>query len=561
MKPPRLRLALLAIALGSIACGTSDALHGRIRASSSDFALARGTDSISREQLGLLRLMFDDLGGLRIANDRGSALPWKVLVAGIALDRSAMRRTPLSMEEVKAAFTEFGFLYADSVDNAPQPMHSPRRVAGHPIGFVTGTAEYRFPRLRVEIANVTCGACHVGMMYDSLGRPTGGAWAGSANTSIDVGALSKAAYHGLKLAYGRPELLLATIDTLFPDIDPVERRTIEKYIVPAIDRRVKELSAGVDAPIPFNTGGAGQENAIASMRYQLGLIPTDSVWPATGYASIPDVSNRHMRNVLLYDAGYVIPGHRRDARMTVDSMTDDHLLGLARIASVFTVSVMGVRIAEAPRNVGALDDIMHFIRAYQPPPFPGRIDRALADSGETVYASRCASCHGTMSHNGDRPRLISLPNRLVPVSVIGTDPRRAAEADSSIGAALRAGYSQLARIDSTGAYVAPPLTGIWASAPYLHNGSVPTLWHLMHPDQRPSRFYVGGHALDFARVGIAGDVDDDGTMRYPSDYRSWSTPTLYDTAEPGRSNRGHETMFTGMTESQKLALLEYLKRL
>ena len=166
-----------------------------------------------------------------------------------------------------------------------------------------------------------------------------------------------------------------------------------------------------------------------------------------------------------------------------------------------------------------------------------------------------------MSRNDDRPRLVSLPNRLVPVSVIGTDPRRAAEADSSIAAAVRAGYSRFATIDSTGAYVAPPLTGIWATAPYLHNGSVPTLWHLMHPDQRPSRFYVGGHALDLARVGIAGDVDDDGTMRYPSDYRPWSAPMLYDTTEPGRSNRGHEAMFAEMSEPLKHALLEYLKRL
>src|SRR4029079_8669226 len=72
---------MLAIALCTAACGSNDALHGRIRASSSDFALARGTDTVTREELGLLRLMFDDLGGLRIANDRGSALPWKALVA------------------------------------------------------------------------------------------------------------------------------------------------------------------------------------------------------------------------------------------------------------------------------------------------------------------------------------------------------------------------------------------------------------------------------------------------------------------------------------------------
>jgi hypothetical protein len=506
--------------------------------------------------MGMLRLMFDDLGGLRID---GSALPWKVLVAAMAIDRSSARHTPVSRPEVTAAFTEFGFLFPDSVANAP--MHSPSRVAGHPIGIVTGFADYRLPRLRLEIANITCGMCHVGVTYDSLGRPTRTAWAGTANTSIDVDAWSKAVYRGLKLASGRPGALLATIDTLFPDLDRTERHTIEKFVVPALDRRVSEVAAGIDVAIPYTTGGAGEGNPIASMRFHLGLIPKDSVLHATGFSSIPDFSNRHMRNVLLYDGGYVVPGHRRDARFIPDSATDDHLLDLARMASVFSVSVMGVPIREAPRNIGALDDVMHFVRAYRSPPFPGRVNRALADSGESEYAVRCAACHGTMSRDEERPRLLSLPNRLVPVRVVGTDPRRAAEADSSIAAAVRAGYSRFTTIDSTGAYVAPPLTGIWATAPYLHNGSVPTLWHLMHPEQRPSRFYVGGHALDLDRVGIAGGVDDDGTMRYPRDYRPWSTPTLYDTSEEGRNNRGHEAMFAGMSESEKRALLEYLKRL
>jgi hypothetical protein len=83
----------------------------------------------------------------------------------------------------------------------------------------------------------------------------------------------------------------------------------------------------------------------------------------------------------------------------------------------------------------------------------------------------------------------------------------------------------------------------------------------MHPDERPSRFYVGGHALDLERVGIAGEVDDDATLRYPREYRPWSTPMLYDTSEQGRSNRGHESMFAGMSVPEKRALLEYLKRL
>src|SRR5213079_951338 len=99
----------------------------------------------------------------------------------------------------------------------------------------------------------------------------------------------------------------------------------------------------------------------------------------------------------------------------------------------------------------------------------------------------------------------------------------------------------------TGGYVAPILSGLWATAPYLHNGSVPTLWHLMHPAERPTKFFVGGHRLDFKRVGIDGYLDD-GTLRYPADYRPWSTPQLYDTREPGRANTGHVAQFKPLTE-------------
>jgi hypothetical protein len=293
--------SLVAMTLVLACGGTNDALHGRIRASSSDFTLARGTEPVSREQLGMLRLMFDDLGGLRVANDRGSALPWKVLVAALVIDRSSRRGTPATMEEARAAFSEVGFLFADSIANSPQ--WQPARADNHPIGIVTGTAEYRFPRLRLEIANITCGSCHVGVVYDSTGLKTHAAWAGMPNTSIDVGAFSRAVYRGLKLFYGQRELALVTIDSLFPTIDSRERHTIDKYVLPAVERRVKEMAAGIDAPIPFNPGGPGQANSIAAMRYQLGMMSSDTMSRTAAYSSIPDFANRQMRNVLLYDGG------------------------------------------------------------------------------------------------------------------------------------------------------------------------------------------------------------------------------------------------------------------
>lgn len=94
-------------------------------------------------------------------------------------------------------------------------------------------------------------------------------------------------------------------------------------------------------------------------------------------------------------------------------------------------------------------------------------------------------------------------------------------------------------------YKARPLNGIWATAPYLHNGSVPTLMELLRPAaQRVTRFHVGGRQFDINRIGF---IDDE------------SKP-LFDTSLPGNSNTGHE-FATDLSEAEQLDLLEYLKSL
>ena len=92
------------------------------------------------------------------------------------------------------------------------------------------------------------------------------------------------------------------------------------------------------------------------------------------------------------------------------------------------------------------------------------------------------------------------------------------------------------------AYWAPPLNGIFASSPYLHNGSVPTLEDLLSaPDERPSRFRTGSNAIDPVKVGLK----DAGSF-------------VYDTSEPGKGNGGH-LYGTNLPIRGKRALLEYLK--
>ena len=93
------------------------------------------------------------------------------------------------------------------------------------------------------------------------------------------------------------------------------------------------------------------------------------------------------------------------------------------------------------------------------------------------------------------------------------------------------------------------------------NGSVPTIRHLLEPATRPTRFIVGGHRLDLARLGIAGTATVDGNWVYPEGYQPFSAPVTIDTTKPGFSNAGHEAEVSGLTAAERDALIEYLKLL
>ena len=106
-------------------------------------------------------------------------------------------------------------------------------------------------------------------------------------------------------------------------------------------------------------------------------------------------------------------------------------------------------------------------------------------------------------------------------------------------------------------YVAPPLDGVWASAPYFHNGSVPTLWHVLHPDRRPQVWKRIGHQLDMDRVGLSIQEFE----KIPPDVKSKIERRAYfDTRRFGKSSAGHP-FAQQLSPDEKAAVLEYLKTL
>ena len=186
-----------------------------------------------------------------------------------------------------------------------------------------------------------------------------------------------------------------------------------------------------------------------------------------------------------------------------------------------------------------------WLRDLRPPAFPFPIDGVLAGRGEAVFAVSCAGCHGMKG-----PRM----GAVIPVDEVGTDRHRLDTWTSGAADAFNnfaAGYPwQFKSFRKTNGYVAMPLVGAWLNAPYLHNGSVPTLSALLEPvEKRPRRFYRGYDVYDPARVGFASDGPD-----------AESNGEVFDTSLRGNSNSGH-LYGTQLAADDKRALLEFLKTL
>lgn len=203
-------------------------------------------------------------------------------------------------------------------------------------------------------------------------------------------------------------------------------------------------------------------------------------------------------------------------------------------------------------------DIYAYLMSLRPPKYPGVIDYELARSGKDVFNESCADCHGTYGKDW------TYPNRRVPIQEIGTDPVRLAalpvEGRRKYASSWFAHHGeddeQNTLIDPDG-YVAPPLDGIWASAPYFHNGSVPTLWHVLNHEQRPQIWRRTSDKIDAQNMGL----EYESVVRIPLDHADIAVRRQYfDTGKFGKSNGGH--LFPeALTINQKTAVLEYLKTL
>jgi mono/diheme cytochrome c family protein len=222
----------------------------------------------------------------------------------------------------------------------------------------------------------------------------------------------------------------------------------------------------------------------------------------------------------------------------------------------------GRRVIE--REEATFRDIQAYLLSMQPPRYPLPVDDKLAAKGKQLFTATCSRCHGTYGEKW------TYPNRVVPLETIGTDRKRydglseklAKHYNKSWFAQEKKGWlaNEYQGI-FTGGYQAPPLDGIWASAPYFHNGSAPTVYHVLNSKERPKiytrSFRTDADAYDSVKLGWKVKVLDRGAdpKLPPIEQRK-----VYDTTQPGRGNGGH-TFGDHLKHEERMAVIEYLKTL
>lgn len=156
------------------------------------------------------------------------------------------------------------------------------------------------------------------------------------------------------------------------------------------------------------------------------------------------------------------------------------------------------------------------------------LDARLLERGAQVFNQQCSRCHAAGSDRIGRVELLT---------DVGTDKW------------------QLRHFELQAGYVNSPLDGIWMRAPYLHNGSVPTLRDLLNkPENRPRQFCRGDEVYDWQNLGfVSAPVMDGARATCPKTF-------LYKTDSPGNGNGGH-FWGTDLSDADKDALMELLKTL
>ena len=388
-----------------------------------------------------------------------------------------------------------------------------------PVGFSKKVVG--FPR----VAN-NCASCHTTsyrMQVDAapVFVPTG------PNHTLNLWAFFRFLVDCAKDPRFNADNLMAEIN-LVTDLSFIDRLLYRFAIIPITRKRLleREQQFAWLYRDDFPPWGRGRDDAMNLTKYFMIRWPMDDSYGPTDMPSLWNLGK-----------------YRADQGMRMNFAGDSHDAYSVVIDSA--LGLLGAPPKDREEFLGEVRWLIEYLSAKRAPPYPFAIDTAGAERGKHVFDATCAGCHAS-----------ARTGTVIPLAEVGTNAdrigtwneRAAREANAVVDdmGIKRAGLVE----EPLSGYVAAFLDGIWLRAPYLHNGSVPSLRDLLEPAaQRPTTFWRGYDLYDPDRVGFV-----------TSGVEAERSGTRHDVSAKGGSNRGHE-FGTTLPAADKADLLEYLKTL
>jgi hypothetical protein len=359
-------------------------------------------------------------------------------------------------------YASLGFLYEGS---AELPVGFSRRTVG-----------------AVEQVGMNCGVCHVGAVRERDGSAPM-VIAGMPANTVDLGGFQEFLVRCAEDERFSADFILDGIDEFDIPISFFERAALRVTGIDSLREQLLGLRGRFEYASRIPAAGPGRIDSVNGMKV-LVEMPTLGVpmARAIGTVDYPSIWNQRKRaNMRGYWDG------------NNDSVEERHLQG-----------ALSTGATEETTDLWNVQRIQEWLWEKEPPTYPFEINAGLAERGEPIYRRYCEECHGRSGRDFSGARV----GTVIPLDEVRTDPHRVRAYTAELAErqnTLAVGESTFSHFEKarTEGYAAMPLDGIWLRAPYLHNGSVPTLRDLLEPaSRRPRNFYRGSDLYDRDRVGF-----------------------------------------------------------
>lgn len=357
-----------------------------------------------------------------------------------------------------------------------------------------------------------CLHCHAQQFNGKLIVGLGNSYS---NFQINNSALLKLTEEAIKIRYGKKSIEWKTAERIFEAGDLLKTKIQTQMQGPTPAQKIAEIMASHRDPV--------------TLKFRAD----------TNYFFVPSI-------VIPEDPPALWIAKKRKA-LAMNAMRQGNFL-----KHIVTTSILTLKdTIEAREIYNHVKDLWAYIKTLQSPEYPFAINQSLAGKGKEIFVQTCSHCHGTYDKNGN------YPNALVPGYVIGTDSLmwkyfiKYPEYPEWYNKSWFATSDAPSSTKPQPGYVPPPLDGVWITAPYFHNGSVPTIENVLNSKTRP-RYWKRNYnkqEYDYTKLGWQ--------------YKTLSAPggkKTYNTDIPGYGNYGH-TFGDHLTEKERKAVIEYLKTL